>query len=70
MAKVLLFAVGTFARLVSIIADLYGDWVLGKIPQGADYGFDWLRDLPLFGEWLVEVLADRWCGWQNSLRMG
>lgn len=55
------FTIGLLARLVSIIATLYGDWLLRKILAGTEH-FDFLRDLKRFFRWLLTRLADWLCG--------
>jgi len=59
MKHVLVFAAGVVSHVVSMLAARYAEWLLAKIADGVDSGFDFLEDLPDFGHWLMRGVARR-----------
>lgn len=62
MNQWLFLVAGLGARLAAIVAKYYSGWLFAKIGQGQEVIRDYWQDLCAFGEWLIELLADRWCG--------
>lgn len=58
----LIFGAGVLARLVSVAAELYSDWLLAKLRDGGRAMHNFVDDLFAFGEWVISLLAHRWAG--------
>ena len=59
MKKLWTLALALLARILSAISGGLADWLLERLLEGAEIGWDWLREAYEFAEWLVEMLAHR-----------
>jgi len=64
-----MFGLGFLAHLVSVLADRYSRWIWNQLADGAEATFDFLESLWDFGHWLVEDLAGRWYGFDQSSQL-
>ena len=65
MSPTLSFLVGMVARLISLILANYSDWLLQKVTEGTDEVVGFLDELREFGQWLVNAIAEQFCGRQR-----
>jgi hypothetical protein len=64
MRKVVTLSMGLVARLLSTLCEWYGEWLIRKLlgeEWEFEHGHGFWRDLWSFAEWLVDVIAQRWC---------
>jgi hypothetical protein len=59
------FALALLSRGLSVVATAYADWLFRRISDGAEAGFDFLRDLKRFARWLVRMIAERLGGYRR-----
>lgn len=56
------FAVGAFARFLSMVAAYYSDWLFERLLDGAEAGLDFAADVREFFDALVGVIVQRITG--------
>lgn len=57
MNRMLVLALGLGARALSLICSLLSDYILTKLADGAQIGFELASDAYEFGEWLIAAIA-------------
>jgi hypothetical protein len=62
MSQTMSFFIGMLARLVSLLASHYADWLLHKVAEGTDEVIGFLCEVREFAQWLVGALAEQLCG--------
>jgi len=62
MKEAIMFSVGVSARVLAVIVEKYGAWLLDKIGEGADLGWNLVEDLREFARWLLKWAANLLCG--------
>lgn len=64
MSKIVTFAVGLFARLVSFVSRFFGDWLLGKVfnHDDADEEAGFFAEIAEFVRTFIEAVA----GWVSG----
>lgn len=62
MERFLWFAVGAFARVLSMVAAYYSDWLFDRLLDGAEAGLDFMADVREFFDALVGVIVQRITG--------
>lgn len=62
MERYILFAAGAIARVLSVLAAYYSDWLFNRLLDGADAGLGFLDDVREFLSELVGVVAQRISG--------
>lgn len=55
--EAIMFSVGVTARVLAIVVEKYAAWLLDKIGDGADLGWNLAEDLRDFAKWLLKWAA-------------
>jgi hypothetical protein len=69
MSRYLMFGLGILARVVSVLADCYSDWIWRQLAEGVEATFDVIADFWEFSCWVSEELIGRWCGYNRSYEL-
>jgi len=65
-----MFSVGVSARVLAVIVEKYAGWLLDKIGEGADLGWNLVEDLRDFARWLLKWAASLLCGRREHVTNG
>jgi hypothetical protein len=57
MKEVVMFSVGVSARVLAVVVEKYAAWLLDKIGDGAELGWNLVEDLRDFARWLLKWAA-------------